>query len=113
MLRYIEDLVRGCPFFGSFLWVSKEMNIIEIDLKLGVEILENRSSKRIEDRRCKKAQQNAGLFCGATRNRTKDTRIFSPLLYLLSYGTLCFKWTAKIKQKINFKSLFVNFEVIV
>ena len=24
---------------------------------------------------------------GATRNRTKDTRIFSPLLYLLSYGT--------------------------
>ena len=31
------------------------------------------------------------LFCGATRNRTGDTRIFSPLLYQLSYGTiLCF-----------------------
>ena len=30
-------------------------------------------------------------FCGATRNRTGDTRIFSPLLYQLSYGTLlCF-----------------------
>ena len=27
-------------------------------------------------------------FCGATRNRTGDTRIFSPLLYQLSYGTL-------------------------
>ena len=27
------------------------------------------------------------LFGGATRNRTKDTRIFSPLLYQLSYGT--------------------------
>ena len=27
---------------------------------------------------------------GATRNRTGDTRIFSPLLYQLSYGTLCF-----------------------
>ena len=27
---------------------------------------------------------------GTTRNRTKDTRIFSPLLYLLSYGTLLF-----------------------
>ena len=29
------------------------------------------------------------LFCksGATRNRTGDTRIFSPLLYQLSYGT--------------------------
>ena len=28
------------------------------------------------------------FFCGATRNRTGDTRIFSPLLYQLSYGTL-------------------------
>ena len=27
------------------------------------------------------------LLCGATRNRTGDTRIFSPLLYQLSYGT--------------------------
>ena len=28
--------------------------------------------------------------CGATRNRTGDTRIFSPLLYQLSYGTIVF-----------------------
>ena len=28
------------------------------------------------------------LLRGATRNRTGDTRIFSPLLYQLSYGTL-------------------------
>ena len=28
------------------------------------------------------------VFCGTTRNRTGDTRIFSPLLYQLSYGTL-------------------------
>ena len=27
---------------------------------------------------------------GATRNRTGDTRIFSPLLYQLSYGTFPF-----------------------
>ena len=27
-------------------------------------------------------------FCGANGNRTSDTRIFSPLLYQLSYGTL-------------------------
>ena len=27
------------------------------------------------------------LSSGATRNRTGDTRIFSPLLYQLSYGT--------------------------
>ena len=30
------------------------------------------------------------LSCGATRNRTGDTRIFSPLLYHLSYGTIVF-----------------------
>ncbi len=28
------------------------------------------------------------VFCGTTRNRTGDTRIFSPLLYQLSYGTI-------------------------
>ena len=32
-----------------------------------------------------------GFFnCGATGNRTRDTRIFSPLLYQLSYGTMPF-----------------------
>ena len=30
----------------------------------------------------------SSLCCGATRNRTGDTRIFSPLLYQLSYGTI-------------------------
>lgn len=28
--------------------------------------------------------------CGDGRNRTADTRIFNPLLYQLSYITLCF-----------------------
>ena len=28
------------------------------------------------------------LFCGTTRIRTGDTRIFSPMLYQLSYGTI-------------------------
>ena len=32
----------------------------------------------------------AFLQSGATRNRTGDTRIFSPLLYQLSYGTIRF-----------------------
>ena len=31
---------------------------------------------------------NPLIFSGATRNRTGDTRIFSPLLYQLSYGTI-------------------------
>ena len=30
----------------------------------------------------------AVILRGATRNRTGDTRIFSPLLYQLSYGTV-------------------------
>ena len=36
------------------------------------------------------------FFCGTTRNRTGDTRIFSPLLYQLSYGTILFFASAKI-----------------
>ena len=32
--------------------------------------------------------KSESFFGGATRNRTGDTRIFSPLLYQLSYGTL-------------------------
>ena len=28
------------------------------------------------------------FFCGVTGNRTRDTRIFSPLLYQLSYDTI-------------------------
>jgi hypothetical protein len=37
----------------------------------------------------KKKEPTPGFlfFCGTTRNRTRDTRIFSPLLYQLSYGT--------------------------
>ena len=38
----------------------------------------------------------AFLQSGATRNRTGDTRIFSPLLYQLSYGTNLF-WFAVAK----------------
>jgi hypothetical protein len=54
-----------------------------------------------------KKPRNAGLFLkgGATRNRTRDTRIFSPLLYLLSYGTL-FLRAAKIKQKFKLLQAF-------
>ena len=37
----------------------------------------------------KKPLKLSSFLCmsGATRNRTGDTRIFSPLLYQLSYGT--------------------------
>ena len=38
------------------------------------------------------------ILSGATRNRTGDTRIFSPLLYQLSYGTnLLFSATVRLR----------------
>ena len=34
--------------------------------------------------------QLSDFQCGVTGNRTRDTRIFSPLLYQLSYDTIYF-----------------------
>ena len=55
------------------------------------------------------------FFGGATRNRTGDTRIFSPLLYQLSYGTIrekrvipCYRG-AKISKKFNTANAACNF----
>ena len=44
----------------------------------------------INERNAKRLIINHLAFspCGTTRNRTGDTRIFSPLLYQLSYGTI-------------------------
>ena len=47
------------------------------------EIKKSRFSLKIRILRC-----FAFLCCGATGIRTRDTRIFSPLLYQLSYGTI-------------------------
>jgi hypothetical protein len=41
----------------------------------------------------RRSEDQMGAFAvwrGATRNRTRDTRIFSPVLYQLSYGTDAF-----------------------
>ena len=43
------------------------------------------------------------LKSGATRNRTGDTRIFSPLLYQLSYGTIVIAWL-----RVQRYAFFVN-----
>ena len=40
--------------------------------------------------------------CGASKNRTRDTRIFSPLLYQLG----CKGNTFLITAKINFRKIF-------
>ena len=60
----------------------------------------------------------AFLCCGATRNRTGDTRIFSPLLYQLSYGTIILQEgfpliagakVSKISEHANFYLTFSHF----
>gem|GEM_PF-1820334 len=65
---------------------------------------------------CIKKKQRAAFvtLCfssGATGNRTRDTRIFSPLLYLLSYGTPFFDATKidnfwLLQSKIHFPAKF-------
>ena len=50
---------------------------------------------------------------GATRNRTGDTRIFSPLLYQLSYGTNFLRnligfASAKVTQIFYFTNFFLK-----
>ena len=53
------------------------------------------------DLNIKKRASISRSSCGTTWNRTRDTRIFSPLLYLLSYGTAKI-WKGKINQFLNF-----------
>ena len=55
-------------FFKFFLRVCREGGVV-INKETGLEYFQTR-------------------LCGTTRNRTGDTRIFSPLLYQLSYGTI-------------------------
>ena len=53
--------------------------------------------------RCKKAESrklcDSPLGSGTTGNRTRDTRIFSPLLYQLSYGTIIMLIISKQVQR--------------
>ena len=50
-----------------------------------------------------------GFFCGTSWNRTSDTRIFSPLLYQLSYGTI-FSETER-KNRTRTPTLQENFNL--
>ena len=50
----------------------------------------------------------AVILRGANGNRTSDTRIFSPLLYQLSYGTIIFA-CAKIMGLFQFTKYIVEF----
>jgi hypothetical protein len=101
------------PFISTFCSTSNG-NILPFFCVLG----ENKKSRfRLEIRIL---LSFAFLQSGATRNRTGDTRIFSPLLYQLSYGTNLF-WFAVAKvcnifdcanfweEKTQFKVLKVGF----
>ncbi len=47
------------------------------------------------------------FLCGTTRDRTRDTRIFSPLLYQLSYGTLLLCSAAKLHKDFESTNICV------
>ncbi len=73
-----------------FIWMILTRKIVysreSVGLTLGLNILSKTlgfARKNEESYFC-----NSLVFSGATRNRTGDTRIFSPLLYQLSYGTI-------------------------
>ena len=52
------------------------------------------------------------VLSGATRNRTGDTRIFSPLLYQLSYGTnLLFSATVVSRLRLQRYIKFWNLQI--
>ena len=52
--------------------------------------------------------KSESFFGGATRNRTGDTRIFSPLLYQLSYGTMFISFSvAKVVKLLDYAIAFM------
>ena len=52
--------------------------------------------------------RNYRIDRGATRNRTGDTRIFSPLLYQLSYGTMFISFAvAKVVKLLDYAIAFI------
>ena len=80
-----KESLRGGDFSSSFLlhlllhWKGEYIAVFRV-------LPENKNSRfRLKIR---SLQCIAFLQSGTTRNRTGDTRIFSPLLYQLSYGTI-------------------------
>ena len=73
-------------FFKGF-WKSHRMGHFQILESAGICVLEYKR-KPIEMTEFQWVLRNYRIDSGATRNRTGDTRIFSPLLYQLSYGTV-------------------------
>ena len=53
---------------------------------------------------------NPLIFSGSTRNRTGDTRIFSPLPYQLSYGTIMSFCISLSRLRVQRYTLFLNLQ---
>ena len=65
---------------------------------------------RMDKKRVTLADDSLACYSGATRNRTGDTRIFSPLLYQLSYGTNVVAFQKRV-QRYGFFPYYANFFV--
>ena len=65
---------------------------------------------RMDKKRVTLADDSLACCSGATRNRTGDTRIFSPLLYQLSYGTNVVAFQKRV-QRYGFFPYYANFFV--
>ncbi len=72
--------------FLMFLMRNKLLIMIGLCLISGLNI-KSKTPKNSHKRK-ESYESNSLVFSGTTRNRTGDTRIFSPLLYQLSYGTI-------------------------
>ena len=71
--------------------------MVNFGLTLGLtRLLNPPQNPPLKTQKRKLLNRNFLIYSGATKNRTRDTRIFSPLLYQLSYGTNMFLTGAKV-----------------
>ena len=89
-----NEQYRACPNIvmarkRTFRGTRKEQfsKPIMFDYKQGIWLSLGYKKKSLKSHDFKDPHNLLTKKCGATRNRTGDTRIFSPLLYQLSYGT--------------------------
>ena len=85
------ELARTLSWRENALFEEREKNNfpkpIMFDYKQGIWLSFGYKKKSLKSHDFKDPHNLLTKKCGATRNRTGDTRIFSPLLYQLSYGT--------------------------
>ena len=92
-IEYDGEEIFTTPLSTSALLVINFFNRNRVDAILKSIEVETKGPTTIPSTTMTKPPQThdrTGAFAvwrGATRNRTRDTRIFSPVLYLLSYGT--------------------------